>query len=311
MPSSTLPSPTPTRTALASRAIAARRLRASEHARNALARYVDRHGRVREVIEQPGFGGSVLVLDRDAATLADALLVAHLCADEPSDNAALVCASYLDQVRRGGGRCRSLTPADLHATPLSADAHPAARAPASAGPDELVDRFGGCYRLLALRVGLSIPELRWSRCSPPPLGERETVSVREAIGALERYEPVRAITDWALTAPREQQLSTAVLRAELTRLQRSPIVLNRRLREVTRARMQREGLSLSAIATRCGRVKHDAAGNESGETSWLARRLGMLPEGGRSEPTPWIHTDVLALIARHGLGLSPREVEVE
>jgi len=27
-------------------------------------------------------------------------------------------------------------------------------------------------------------------------------------------------------------------------------------------------------------------------------------------PTPWVHSDVLALIARRGLGLSPREVEV-
>ncbi len=60
---------------------------------------------------------------------------------------------------------------------------------------------------------------------------------------------------------------------------------------------------------RCGRLKHDAAGNCSGETSWLARRLGMMPEGGREQPTPWVHSDVLALIARDGLGLSPREVE--
>jgi hypothetical protein len=27
--------------------------------------------------------------------------------------------------------------------------------------------------------------------------------------------------------------------------------------------------------------------------------------------TPWVHTDVLALIARNGLGLSPYEVEVD
>ena len=58
-------------------------------------------------------------------------------------------------------------------------------------------------------------------------------------------------------------------------------------------------------------MKRDACGNESGETSWLARRLGLLPEGGKERPTPWIHSDVLALIARRGLGLSPREVEAE
>ena len=30
---------------------------------------------------------------------------------------------------------------------------------------------------------------------------------------------------------------------------------------------------------RCGRAKRDSSGNESGETSWLARRVGLLPEG--------------------------------
>ena len=87
-------------------------------------------------------------------------------------------------------------------------------------------------------------------------------------------------------------------------------MLNRALRETALATIQREELSLSEIAIRCGRVKRDLRGNESGETSWLARRLGMLPEGGRDTPTPWIHTDVLALIARRGLGVSPREVEL-
>jgi hypothetical protein len=67
---------------------------------------------------------------------------------------------------------------------------------------------------------------------------------------------------------------------------------------------------MSEIAIRCGRVKHDSRGNESGETSWLARRLGLLPEGGQSTPTPWIHSEVLGLIARQGLGMAPREVEL-
>ncbi|HYB24222.1 MAG TPA: hypothetical protein VED41_10520, partial [Solirubrobacteraceae bacterium] len=69
-------------------------------------------------------------------------------------------------------------------------------------------------------------------------------------------------------------------------------------------------LSMSEIAIRCGRVKRDRRGNEAGETSWLSRRLGLAPEGGHSTPTPWIHSDVLALIARSGLGISPREVEL-
>jgi hypothetical protein len=31
---------------------------------------------------------------------------------------------------------------------------------------------------------------------------------------------------------------------------------------------------------------------------------------GKPRPTPWVHSDVLALIARDGLGISPREVEL-
>jgi len=94
------------------------------------------------------------------------------------------------------------------------------------------------------------------------------------------------------------------------RVQDSPIVLNRRLREVVLATIERQELSMSEIAIRCGRVKRDRKGNESGETSWLARRIGLLAEGGRDTPTPWIHSDVLALIARRGLGIGPREVEL-
>ena len=49
----------------------------------------------------------------------------------------------------------------------------------------------------------------------------------------------------------------------------------------------------------------------SGETSWLARRIGVTPRGRvRPQPTPWIHSDTLALIAREGLGLCPNEVEL-
>ena len=87
-------------------------------------------------------------------------------------------------------------------------------------------------------------------------------------------------------------------------------MLDRGLRESVLDAVERQGLSMSEIAIRCGRVKLDRNGNESGETSWLARRLGLLPEGGRDAPTPWVHSDVLALIARCGLGISPREVEL-
>jgi hypothetical protein len=66
---------------------------------------------------------------------------------------------------------------------------------------------------------------------------------------------------------------------------------------------------MSEIAIRCKRIKHDDRGHESGETSWLARRVGILPEAGAPAPTPWVHSKVLALIARDGLRVSPHEVE--
>jgi hypothetical protein len=272
-----------------------------EHDRGALALYADRAGRIREVVVRLGLNGSRLVVDRDLATLGDPRLVAHLAADEPSGNEALVCRVYLDQMRRGGSRCRRVTRADFHTTPF-ADADGECSQGAEA---RLSDRLGRVYALEAVRGGMSIPELRWRRRSLAPA----TVSVRGVIAALESYEPVRAVTKRAL-ALEHRVVSTAVLRSELSRVEQSPIVLNRGLREATLACIEREGLSLSEVAIRCGRVKRNRAGGESGETSWLARRLGMLPEGGKHAPTPWIHTDVLALIARDGLGLSPREVEV-
>jgi hypothetical protein len=108
----------------------------------------------------------------------------------------------------------------------------------------------------------------------------------------------------------DPDVSVTTLRAELERVLLSPIVLNRALREAVLARVARGELSMSEIALRCGRVKRDSRGNSSGETSWLARRLGLLREGGNDAPTSWIHSDVLGLIARDGLGISPREVEL-
>ena len=131
------------------------------------------------------------------------------------------------------------------------------------------------------------------------------------VARFEDYEPARGITANALAAHgSDPTLSTSCLTAELTRLAESPIVLNRQLREAVQARLARGDLTMSEIAIRCGRCKRDRRGNVSGETSWLARRIGLAPEAGRDQPTPWVHSDVLALIARDGLGLSPREVEL-
>jgi hypothetical protein len=286
--------------------------------RGVLGRYVDPAGRSREVVALPGYAGSVLVIDRDAGTLSDRRLVAHLSADEPSGNAALICRHYLQD--RGGRWCRAVTPADLRApSPASPPAHEPLltgcpescpdSSPSGASPaDGPTDRHGYGYRLGPVRKRLSIPDLRWLRLTS---GGTQTVSLREVVASLESYEPVRSETSRALVRHRESSaVSVAVLRAELQRLDASRIVLNRGLRNAVLDAVQRQGLSMSEIAIRCGRVKHDSRGNPSGETSWLARRVGISPEGGEQEPTPWVHSEVLALIAREGLGISPREVEL-
>jgi hypothetical protein len=248
----------------------------------------------------------VLVLDRDAITLGDRRLLAHLAPDEPSENAALVCRSFLHRLERGGCRCRLLSPADLRLIPRCCgvdDGHPPSPTLSS---DALSDGLGREHRIERVAGAMSIPQLRW--CIQSETGPR-ALSVRETVARLERYEPVIGLTRHVVALHGgDGAVSTAVLGAELARLQESPIVLNRALRAAAVQAIER-GQSMSEIAMRCGRIKRDAAGNESGETSWLARRLGLLPEGGRRCLTPWIHSDVLALIARDGLGLSPREVE--
>ncbi len=288
-----------------------RRVRDAAAECSALGRYIDWRGEDREVIARAGAGGSVLVLDRAAGTREDPRLVAHIAADEPAVNAAVASRSYLAQARRGRCVCRSLDSEDLRSAPFAGDCQRSAIGAHHEEIDQL-DRLGRSYRLDRVRSGLSIPELRWTRHGAElDASEPQIVSVRAAVASLERYEPVCAITHRALGLHlNDSGVSITTLRMELARLEQSPIVLNRGLREATLAIAERDGLSMSEIAMRCGRVKRDHAGNESGETSWLARRLGLLPEGGRQTSTPWIHSDVLALIARDGLGLSPREVEL-
>ncbi|MGA2453640.1 MAG: hypothetical protein ABSG93_08995 [Solirubrobacteraceae bacterium] len=275
----------------------------------ALGRYTDHRGDEREVICRPGAGGSALVIDRLTATHDDARLVAHLAADEPVQNAQIVGSLYLTDKR--SCRCRRLTEHDLQMAPLFAEeTHiaPAREQETESNTARLTDKSGFVYRLESAPSGMSIPELRWRRTTPGRAPE--VVSVRNAIASLESYEPVRSITAAALASCScDPTISTSVLRVELERVDTSPIVLNRGLREAVLAAVG-HGASMSEIAIRCGRVKRDARGNTSGETSWLARRIGQLPEGGESTPSPWIHSDTLALIARQGLNIAPREVEL-
>jgi hypothetical protein len=278
-----------------------------------LGHYTDATGRTREVIAGRRDDGGVLVVDRDAVTLGDRRLVAHLAADEPAENAALVCAHYLEDAHRGC--CRRVTAEDLTGRQFAENEEPQRFVFASPHCTELVSGRGkdSCaYRLELGRTDAPVLELRWRRQlrQGGPAAPR-SVCLREVIGAVESYEPVCGLTLRALAIYREDsEVSIATLRNELERLRESPIVLNRKLRQVALATIERHGLSMSEIALRCGRVKRDSKGNVSGETSWLARRLGILPESGGGRATPWVHSDVLALIARNGLGISPREVEL-
>jgi hypothetical protein len=276
--------------------------------RDVLGRYTDSSARSREIVAVAGAGGSLLVIDRDALTFGDRHLVAHLAPDEPTVNARVIGGQYLADL--GSRRCRPVTSADLRAIPDPENdgAHP--QAPEG---NLLVDRHGHSYHLQRVRADrLSIPEMRWQQYPPEgQAGPPRVMRVRDVIAALESYEPVRTLTRKTLARHRlDADLSVSVLRDETDRVGASRIVLNRGLREAVLSSVQASGVSMSEIAMRCGRLKYDSRGNASGETSWLSRRLGLTPEGGQATPTPWIHSEVLARIARRGLGISPREVEL-
>jgi hypothetical protein len=273
-----------------------------------LASYLDDDGRLRELVTLPGHGGSVLVLDRDAATLCKRRLVAHLAADEPRENAELVCRHYLQDTH--GRWCRGVRPEDLRTDPLAPSEYDEQD---ELGPQQscVVARDGNAYRLRLFEGRRATLQLRWCRRLARADGCLwEQASLREVIAALESYEPTRTLTERAISCYGDDS-SVTRLRGELDRLCASPVVLNRGLREAVLDAIDRRGMSMSEIALRCGIVKRDRRGNLSGETSWLARRIGVMPEGGRAAITPWIHSDVLGAIARKGLGISPREVELQ
>jgi hypothetical protein len=182
------------------------------------------------------------------------------------------------------------------------------------GENALVEgRDGNAYRLLPVQGERCIPQMRWCRCALESDDSRwEQVSLREVIGAVESYEPVRTLTKRTIALhDKDPRVSVTRMRSELERLDGSPVVLNRRLREAVIEAIDRGSTSMSEIALRCGVVKRDRRGKLSGETSWLARRIGIMPEGGEQSITPWVHSEVLGSIARKGLCISPREVELQ
>ncbi|MGO9490439.1 MAG: hypothetical protein ACLQBB_15620 [Solirubrobacteraceae bacterium] len=261
------------------------------------------------MIVRPGHAGSALIVDRDRSG-GDERLLAHLASDEPPGNAAIVCNSFLE--RDASQRvCRRVTRQDAIDAPF-ADANSDSPTLSHREPWPRLAAGALAYRLELVPSRMSIPQLRWTRSgSSPDADEPAPVSLRDVIAALESYEPACPLTRRAIARYEDDPtVSSTVLRAELARVLDSPIVLNRGLREAVLARIERDELSMSEIAIRCGRVKRDSRGNESGETSWVARRIGLLAEGGQDTPTPWVHSDVLGLIARRGLGIGPREVEL-
>jgi hypothetical protein len=255
----------------------------------------------RELVLVPGAAGSRLLIDRRVEDRGDPRLLAHLSSDEPDANALLVCRDFLAGASR---LARPVCPADFDAAP---EGLPESGLGVPFVPTVLVDGSGHRY---ALGASGSPRELRWQRQARGHSGARR-ISARDVVAALEDYEPVCALTRAAVARFRlDRRVSVAALAVELRRIESSPIVLNRRLREAVLEAVSEEGVSLSAIAMACGRVKHDRRGNGSGETSWLARRVGLLPSGPAGRPNPWVHSDTLALIAREGLGLAPRDVEL-
>jgi hypothetical protein len=281
---------------------------ASQRPYSRLGQYSDRKtGALREIVSAAIPDDSVLVIDRFAGTHIDSRLVARLQPDEPSENARIVCELYLADETKG--RCRRMTAEDL--TPSRRVTTPPDGTCGMSSREPLRDCDGYAYRIRRVPTedGLT-PELRWTR-STNPGNQFEVVRLREIIAHLEAYEPARTITADMLVAHRESdRVSTHRLRQELKNLNSARVVLNRGLREAVQRKIAQGDLSMSEIAMRCGRTRNDRNGNIAGETTWLARRIGQVPEGGKDQPTPWVHTDVLALIARDGLGGSPREVEL-
>ena len=263
-------------------------------------------GQERELLRVQRPDGSALVVDYEHGTLSDGRLIAHLSPDEPAENAQIVSELYLaDDERRG--RCRAVAPEDFqttrHATPSPSRGH---------GPrlvSRLQDAAGHVYRISEDQAPGYAPELRWTRSLSGREDSSDAVTLRDVVGSLEAYEPARTLTREALARAGEC-VSTRRLREEAQRLAESAIVLNRGLREAVQRELRLGVVTMSDIAARCGRVRRDPPRGRAGEASWVARRIGVMPESGEEKPCPWVHIDVLALIARDGLGICPREVEL-
>jgi hypothetical protein len=258
------------------------------------------NGARRQLITIP-VGQHRLLIDRDLAG-GSARLLARLTPEEPDGNARLIAQMYLADPTRA--RCRTLTRGDLQPTGKpERDQEPVA------WDTPLIAGIASTFRIQPVeQPGLTT--LRWAE-TDTSTGASETVALRHVVGRLEDYQPAVSITAAAIdTFNDDAAPSIVALRNELNRLKSSPIVLNRRLRELVQAAVSHEQATMSEIAMRCGHTRDGKHGTGCGETSWLARRIGALPEAGYARPTPWVHTDVLAQITRDGLNINPCEAEL-
>jgi phage baseplate assembly protein W len=250
--------------------------------------YADEDDVRREVViyERPDQGA--LVIDRNNETHDNARLVGELARDEPDINAALLAQMWLEcplEQRRAAPYSGTL-PQQLPAQ---------------------LDTADGTYRIAVVSRGERIgSDLRWV-CQHPG-SDKVATTLREVVAALEAYEPAVAMTEAAIaTIPDDTDGGHSVLAREIARLRGSRRVLNRRLREAILAEVA-HGTSLAEIAARCGRVEIAANGVVKGESSWVARRVGLAGDG-HGAPRRWIDVDVLAQIA-DAISLTAADVEL-
>jgi hypothetical protein len=237
-------------------------------------------GHARELVSMPGAAGSTLVIDRLASTHADARLVAHLAADEPTENARIVCAMYLADETRG--RCRQVTAADLDRNPG------VSRAPSGASPSPdalLLDADGLSYRIREVPPNGDFREQRWTRSHPGSDDGYDVLTLRDVVGRLEDYEPARTITFDALVLLGEPgRPSTCRLRGELERLTDSSIVLNRGLREAVQRKVARGEMTLSQIACAAGASSATVGATSPARQAGSPAVSARCPREGRTSP---------------------------
>jgi hypothetical protein len=262
--------------------------RAASAAATPLVAYADETGDERELVVLV-HDGCQLVIDRTVADRSDPRLVGEFEADEPDKNAMMLALDYLGRAPQER-RCAQYVPA--------------VDRPSSVLSGLLRDRDRNTYWLQRVARFGPGADLRWV-CRTIGAGAPAVVTLRTVVGALEVYEPPVSMTRDALAA--HHDAAGAMLRRELAHLGDSRFVLNRGLREAVAAELAR-GTPLAEIARRCGHTRTRGRGITLGDGAWVARRVGLTPDG-KPTPSRWIDQSVLREIAA-ALGLPPAEVRL-